>query len=172
MKRNLKNVINEYLDKLEKELHIEVEYFDYSIIDKANLLLREITKNLERKIFKENKYLFYCYLFFDLPCSKDRIIINIPVSVGEKTNSYLEAYNYLVKTKDHIVKLTNGNASLFIVVFDTEVRYRWGNWEKVTLVFEEVSKKENLRLDSGKNGGVKFLALEIPIEANILEYVV
>jgi hypothetical protein len=172
MRRNVKNVFNEYLNKLEKELHIEVEYFDYSILDKANLLLREITKNLERKIFKGNKYLFYYYLFFDLPCSKDRIIINIPVSVGEKTNSYLDAYNYLVKTKDHTVKLTNGSASLFIVVFDTEVRYRWDNWEKVTLVFEKVSKKENIRLDSGKNGSVKFLALEIPIEVNILEYLV
>jgi len=172
MKRNLKNVLNEYLNKLEKELHIEFKHFDYSALDKANLLLREITKNLERKIFKGNKYLFYYYLFFDLPCSKDRIIINIPVSVGEKNNSYLDAYNYLVKTKDHTVNLTNGSASLFIVVFDTEVRYRWDNWEKVTLVFGEVSKKENLRLDSGKNGSVQFLALEIPVEVNVLEYVV
>ena len=172
MKRNPKSILNDYFSKLEKELHIEFKHFDYSILDKANLLLREITKNLERKIFKKNKYLFYYYLFFDLPCSKDRIIINIPVSVGEKANSYLDAYNYLVKTKDHTVKLTNGSASLFIVVFDTEVRYRWDNWEKVTLVFEKISKKENIRLDSGKNGSVRFLALEIPVKTNVLEYVV
>jgi len=172
MRRNLKNVIGEHLDNLEKELSIEFKYVDYSVIDKANLLLREITKNLERKIFKGNRYLFYYYLFFDLPFSKDRIIINIPVSVGEKINTYLDVYRYLVKTKDHTVNLTNGNASLFIVVFDTEVRHRWDNWEKVTGAFEKVSNKENLRLDSGKNGDVKFLALEIPVEVSVLEYVV
>jgi len=172
MKRNLKSILNEYFSKLEKELHIEFIHFDYFIFAKANRLLREITKNLERKIFRGNKYLFYYYLFFDLPCSKDRIIINIPVSVGEKIISYLDAYNYLVKTKDHTVNLTNGSASLFIVVFDTEVRDKWNNWERVKSVFEKVSKKENFRLDSGKNGTVKFLALEIPIEVNVLEYVV
>jgi hypothetical protein len=61
---------------------------------------------------------------------------------------------------------------LFIVVFDTEVKYRWENWEKVTSVFSEISKKKNLELNSGKNGDVKFLALEIPIEAGVLEYIV
>jgi hypothetical protein len=167
MKRNLKSVLNGYFSKLEKELHIEFR-FDYSILDKANLLLGEITKNLERKIFKGNKYLFYYYLFFDLPFRKDRIIITITVSVGEKVNTYTDIYYYL--TKDRSIKLKNGSSSLFIVVFDTEVKYRWENWERVTSVFEKIAKKENLELNSGKNGGVKFIALEIPIEAYVFEY--
>jgi len=168
MRRNLKNILNEYFNKLEKELPIEVRYFDYSVFDKANLLLREITQNLEKDIFKDKKYLFYHYLFFDLPFSKDRIIISISVSVGEKVNTYTDIYHYL--TKDRPIKLKNGLSSLFIVVFNTEVKYRWENWERVTSVFEKIAKKENLGLNPGENGGVKFLALEIPIEAYVFEY--
>jgi hypothetical protein len=170
MRRNLKNVLSEYFNNLEKELPIEFRYFDYSVFDKANLLLREIIQNFERDIFEDKKYLFYYYLFFDLPFSKDRIIITITVSVGEKVNTYTDIYHYL--TKDRSIKLKNGSSSLFIVVFDTEVKYRWDNWERVTSVFSEISKKRNLELNSGKNGDVKFLALEIPIEASVLEYIV
>jgi hypothetical protein len=170
MRRNLKNALSEYFNNLEKELPIEFRHFDYSVFDKANLLLREIIKNFERNIFEGKKYLFYYYLFFDLPFSKYRIIITITVSVGEKVNTYTDIYHYL--TKDRLIKLKNGSSSLFIVVFDTEVKYRWENWEKVTSVFSEISKKKNLELNSGKNGDVKFLALEIPIEAGVLEYIV
>ncbi len=168
MRKNLKNVLNEYFNRFEKELPIEVKHFDYSVFDKANLLLREITQNLERSIFKGEKYLFYYYLFFDLPFSKDRIIITIPVSVGEKVNTYTDTYHYL--TKDRPVNLKNGSSSLFIVVFDEEVKYRWNNWEKVTSVFEKISAKENLELIPGDNGVTKFLALEIPVEAYVFEY--
>jgi len=164
--RNVKNVLSRYFNKLEKELPIEFKYFDYSVFDKANLLLKEITQNLERDIFKEKK--FHYYLLFDLPFSKDRIIITITVSVGEKVNTYTDIYHYL--TKDRPIKLKNGSSSLFIVVFDTEVKYRWKNWERVTSVFEKIAKKENLGLNPGENGGVKFLALEIPVESYVFEY--
>ncbi len=168
MRKNLKNVLNEYFNKLEKELPIEVKHFDYSVFDKANLLLREITQNLERSIFKGKKYLFHYYLFFDLPFSKYRIIIGIPVSVGEKIISFLDIVSFTAK--DQTVKLKNKNSSLFIVVFDIDVKYGWNSWEKVESVFAEISKKKNLELNSGEGGGAKFFALELPIEANILEY--
>ncbi len=168
--RNPKNIVKEHFNKLEKELPIEVKHFDYSVFDKANLLLREITQNLERSIFKGKKYLFHYHLFFDLPFSKDCIIIVIPVSVEEKIISFLDISSFTAR--DQTVKLKNKNSSLFIVVFDIDVKYGWNSWEKVRSVFAEISKKKNLELNSGEDGSVKFFALELPIEAGVLEYIV
>jgi hypothetical protein len=168
--RDVKKVLNEYFNQLEKDLPIEIKHFDYSILDKANLVLREIVQNLDRSTFKNKRFLFHYYLFFNLPFSKEHIIITIPVYVGEKVNTYKGNYHYVVKTKDVTVMLKNGNSSLFIVVFDLEVKSGLDNWKKLASVFKKISKKKNLELNSGKNGSTKFLALEIPVESYVFEY--
>ncbi len=171
--RNPQNMFNEVL-KLAYSYYPEVEIrdFDYTKLDKASSLIREMANRLG-DIYGPKSYSFDYYFVFKLNFSKEFLTAHVSAYRGKKINTYI--VEWVLKTEHPVIRPKEH--SLFIWIYHKVLRniYKCYDCEEAKKVFKEVASKENLKFiierDSRANNSLVY-ALELPVKARVLEYTI
>ena len=166
---NHKRMFDVVLTEIHSEYpEIKIKDFDYTVLDKASSLIREMHNELSA-ICQSKKYYFVYYFVFKLNFGKKFIIAHVSAHVGRKMNTYI--IQWVMDVEYPVIK--SKSSSLFVWVYEKVLIYSGcQDLKKAKSLLEAIADRENLKFhvapDYRANSNV--YAIEIPVESYIFEY--